>query len=90
MAGAYARLISAHPETLLMQMQGYALVAAAEAQGDGRIGELVRACWMGLWETARLPLGADADEATTFLAHGRLINTLTTIGLPSDCRKARR
>ncbi|KUN74042.1 hypothetical protein AQJ46_00080 [Streptomyces canus] len=42
MAGAYARLISARPETLLVQMQGYAVVAAAEAEGDDRTGELVR------------------------------------------------
>ncbi|MQY39904.1 hypothetical protein SRB17_79320 [Streptomyces sp. RB17] len=90
MAGAYARLRSAHPETLLMQMQGYALVAATEAQGDDRIGKLVRAGWTRLWETVRLPLGADADEATAFLAHGMLINTLTVIGLPADCREAGR
>ncbi|MBZ9643332.1 TetR/AcrR family transcriptional regulator [Streptomyces sp. PSKA30] len=87
MEKAYARLISAHPETLLIQ--GYALVAAAEAQGDDQIGELVRAGWMRLWETVRLPLSADAVETTAFLAHGMLINTLTAIGLPSDCREAK-
>jgi len=89
MANAYARLISAHPATLLMQVQGYAHVAAAAAQGDDQIGERVRAGWMRLWETVRLPLGADADKATAFLAHGMLINTLTAIGLPSDCREVR-
>ncbi|WP_409469199.1 TetR/AcrR family transcriptional regulator [Streptomyces sp. HC307] len=89
MVNAYARLVSAHPETLLMQMQGYALVAAAEAQGDDQIGELVRAGWMSLWEAVRLPLGANAEEATAFLAHGMLINTLTAIGLPPDCREAK-
>ncbi|MGP4084818.1 TetR/AcrR family transcriptional regulator [Streptomyces sp. KR55] len=88
MANAYARLVSAHPETLQMQMQGYAIVAAAEAQGDDQIGELVRVGWMRLWQTVHLPLGADANETTAFLAHGMLVNTLTAIGLPSDCREA--
>ncbi|MEU2927118.1 helix-turn-helix domain-containing protein [Streptomyces sp. NPDC007251] len=89
MANAYARLISAHPETLLMQMQGYALVAAAEVRGDDQIGELVRAGWMRLWETVHLPLGADTEETAAFLAHGMLINTLTAIGLPFHCREAK-
>jgi hypothetical protein len=72
-----------------MQMQAYAVVAAAAAQGDDQIGELVRAGWMRLWQTVHLPLGADANETTTFLAHGMLGNVLTAIGLPSDCREAR-
>lgn len=80
MANTYTRLISAPPERLLMQMQGYVLVAAAQAQGDDRIGELVRAGWMRLRETVRLPLGAEADEATAFLAHGMLINALAARG----------
>ncbi|WP_149823701.1 TetR/AcrR family transcriptional regulator [Streptomyces tailanensis] len=88
MAGAYARLISARPETLLMQMQGYAVVAAAEAEGDDQTGELVRADWMRLWETVHLSLGANAHETTRFFACGMLGNTLTAIGLPSDCRAA--
>jgi hypothetical protein len=41
MAGAYTRLVSARPETLLMQMQGY-VVVAAETEGDDQTGELVR------------------------------------------------
>ncbi len=49
MAGACAQLISTRPETLLMQMRGHTFAAAAEAQGDGQIGELVRAGWMRLW-----------------------------------------
>ncbi|MFF7889585.1 TetR/AcrR family transcriptional regulator [Streptomyces sp. NPDC020794] len=88
MASAYTRLLSAHPETLPMRMQGYALVAAAEAQGDDRIGELVRAGWMRLWETVRLSPGGGEGEAAAFLVRGMLINTLTAIGLPSDCRVA--
>jgi AcrR family transcriptional regulator len=82
MAGAYTQMISTHPETLLMQMQGYLHVAAAESEGDEKIGELVRAGWMRLWETVRLPVGADVNDATACLAHGMLGNTLTAIGLP--------
>ncbi|MEY9995471.1 AcrR family transcriptional regulator [Streptomyces sp. V4I8] len=37
MTDTYAQLISTHPETHLMQMQGYAVVAADEAQGDDLI-----------------------------------------------------
>lgn len=72
-----------------MQMQGYALVAAGGAHGDGEIGELVRAGWMRLWGTVRLALGADVDQTATFLAHGMLFNTLTGIGIPSACRETR-
>lgn len=88
MTSAYAQLISTRPETLLMQMQGYVTVAAAEAQGDDLIGELVRAGWMRLWETVHLSLGADVNATTSFFACGMLGNTLTAIGLPSDCREA--
>jgi AcrR family transcriptional regulator len=82
MADAYAQLISTRPETLLMQMQGYAVVAAAEAQGDDLIGEVVRAGWSKIWETVHLSLGADADETASFFACGMLGNTLAAIGLP--------
>ncbi|GAA2767671.1 TetR family transcriptional regulator [Streptomyces paradoxus] len=84
MTGAYAHLMSTCPETLLMQMQGYAAVAAAEAQGDDLIGEVVRAGWMRIWETVHLSLGADADETASFFACGMLGNTLTAIGLPAS------
>ncbi|WP_327317611.1 TetR family transcriptional regulator [Streptomyces sp. NBC_01235] len=87
MEDAYAQLISALPETLLMQMQGYAVVAAAEAKDDDQTGELVRAGWMRLWETVHLSLGADVHESASFFACGMLGNTLTAIGLPSDCRQ---
>lgn len=87
MEDAYAQLISALPETLLMQMQGYAVVAAAEAKDDDQTGELVRAGWMRLRETVHLSLGADVHETARFFACGMLGNTLTAIGLPSDCRQ---
>ncbi|MDQ0752047.1 hypothetical protein QF034_006278 [Streptomyces africanus] len=76
MTDAYAQLISTHPETLLMQTQGYAVVAAAEAQGDDLIGELVRDGWMRIWETVHLSLGADADRTAGFFACGMLGTTL--------------
>ncbi|MCD9879976.1 TetR/AcrR family transcriptional regulator [Streptomyces guryensis] len=82
MADAYAQLISTCPETLLMQMQGYVTVAAAEAQGDDVIGEVVRAGWMSIWETVHLSLGADAERTAGFFACGMLGNMLTAIGLP--------
>ncbi|WP_327347979.1 TetR/AcrR family transcriptional regulator [Streptomyces europaeiscabiei] len=78
---AYAQLISTRPETLLMQMQGYDAVADAEAQGDGLIGEVVRAEWMRIWGTVHQSLGA--DETASFFACGMLGNTLAAIGLPS-------
>jgi AcrR family transcriptional regulator len=87
MTNAYAQLISTRPETLLMQMQGYATVAAAEAQGDDLIGEVVRAGWMRIWETVHLSLGADAEETASFFACGMLGNTLTAIGLPSGAER---
>lgn len=87
LAYAYAQLISTRPETLLMQMQGYAAVAAAEAQGDDLIGEVVRAGWMSIWETVHLSLGADTERTARFFACGMLGNTLTAIGLPAAARR---
>lgn len=86
MARAYARLIQEQPERLLMQMQTYIAVAAAEAEGDHQFGEAVRAGWMRLWETVHLPLGADDNETTVFLAYGMLINTLAAMGFPPGHR----
>ncbi|MGW7525263.1 TetR/AcrR family transcriptional regulator [Streptomyces sp. NPDC054783] len=86
MANAYVRLITEQPERLQMQMQTYITVAAAEAEGDHEFGEAVRASWMKLWNTVHLPLGADDNETTTFLAYGMLINTLTAMGFPSEHR----
>ncbi|GEC08590.1 hypothetical protein SSP24_62450 [Streptomyces spinoverrucosus] len=42
----YRNTARRRPKRLLIQMQGYALVAAAQTQGDDRIGELVRTGWM--------------------------------------------
>ncbi|MDT7842100.1 TetR/AcrR family transcriptional regulator [Streptomyces justiciae] len=78
MADAYTRLISTRPETLVIQLQGY----AAAAQGDDLIGEAVRAGWLSIWETVHLALGVDAEQTASFFACGMLGNTLTAIGLP--------
>ncbi|MFI9112320.1 TetR/AcrR family transcriptional regulator [Streptomyces venezuelae] len=86
MANAYTRIIAEDPARLLMQMQVYVTVAAAEAAGDHEFGEAVRAGWMGLWETVHLALGADTEETTTFLAYGMLINTLVAMGFPPEHR----
>ncbi|MFC8670950.1 TetR/AcrR family transcriptional regulator [Streptomyces sp. NPDC057199] len=86
MANAYTRVIAENPEQLLMQMQMYVAVAAAEQTGDHELGEAVRAGWMRLWDTVHLPLGADVDETTTFMAYGMLVNCLVVMGFPPDHR----
>jgi hypothetical protein len=88
MTSAYAQLISMRREALLMQMQGYAVVAAATAQGDDLIGEVVRAGWTRIWETVDLALGADADRTAGFFACGMLGTTLAAMGLPPGRRAA--
>ncbi|MFF7891294.1 TetR/AcrR family transcriptional regulator [Streptomyces sp. NPDC007907] len=86
MGAAYVETISEQPERLMMQMQMYLAVAAAEEEGDREFGEAVRTGWMRLWDTIHLPLGADAHETTTFLAQGMLINCLVAMGFPADHR----
>lgn len=86
MAAAYQRLIVDDPDKLLLQMQMYAAIAAAEAAGDHEFGESVRAGWLQMWDEIHLALGADIGETTTFLAYGMLINTLASLGFPPDHR----
>jgi AcrR family transcriptional regulator len=86
MANAYTKAIAEQPERLLMQMQMYVAVAAAEQAGDREFGEQVRAGWMRLWDTVHLPLGVDVGETTTFLAYGMLINCLVAMGFPPEHR----
>ncbi|MFJ7331837.1 TetR/AcrR family transcriptional regulator [Streptomyces sp. NPDC101110] len=86
MGAAYVEAIFEQPERLMMQMQMYLAVAAAEEEGDREFGEAVRTGWMRLWDTIHLPLGADAHETTTFLAQGMLINCLVAMGFPADHR----
>ncbi|MFF7450531.1 MULTISPECIES: TetR family transcriptional regulator [unclassified Streptomyces] len=86
MANAYTKVIAEHPERLLMQMQTYVAVGAAEEEGDHEFGEAVRDGWMRLWDTVHLPLGGDANETTVFLAFGMLINCLVAMGFPPEHR----
>jgi AcrR family transcriptional regulator len=86
MAAAYQKLIHDDPDRLLMQMQTYVAVAAAEADGDREFGEAVRRSWQELWDGVHLALGADVNETTTFLAYGMLVNTLVALGFPADHR----
>jgi hypothetical protein len=86
MANAYSNLIAERPELLLMQMQTYVTVAAAEQDGYHEFGEEVRSGWMRLWDTVHLPLGADIDETTNFLAYGVLINSLVAMGFVPEPR----
>ncbi|WP_208641635.1 TetR/AcrR family transcriptional regulator [Streptomyces africanus] len=86
MANAYTKVIAERPERLMMQMQMYVAVAAAEQEGDPEFGESVRAGWMRLWDAVHVPLGADVGETTTFLAYGMLINCLVGMGFPPEHR----
>ncbi|MDG9716995.1 helix-turn-helix domain containing protein [Streptomyces sp. DH24] len=86
MGEAYARLISEQPERLRMQLQTFLAVAVAEASGDHEFGEMVRRGWMEIWDSVHLPLGADTDATTSFMAYGMLINTLAAMGFPAEHR----
>ncbi|WP_202549051.1 TetR/AcrR family transcriptional regulator [Streptomyces sp. SID8352] len=86
MSSAYLTVITEHPEQLMMQMQMYLAVAAAEQEGDYEFGESVRTGWMRLWDTVHLPLGADVEATTNFLACGMLVNCLSAMGFPSGHR----
>lgn len=86
MANAYTKVIAERPERLMMQMQMYVAVAAAEQEGDHEFGAEVRDGWMRLWDTVHLPLGADVDDTTTFMAYGMLVNCLVAMGFPPGHR----
>ncbi|ANS67234.1 TetR family transcriptional regulator [Streptomyces lincolnensis] len=86
MANAYTKVIAERPQLLMMQMQMYVAVGAAEQDGDSEFGEEVRRGWMRLWDTVHLPLGADIDDTTTFLAYGMLVNCLVAMGFPPEHR----
>ncbi|TDC73689.1 TetR/AcrR family transcriptional regulator [Streptomyces hainanensis] len=85
MAEAYRELMT-DPEKLLMQLQIYVSVAAAEAAGDLRLGEAIRARWLELWDDSHIALSADTEETTYFIAHGMLINALVAMGFPTAHR----
>jgi AcrR family transcriptional regulator len=86
MGQAYVQVIAERPEWLMMQMQMYSAVGAAEQAGDHEFGEAVRAGWMRLWDTVHVALGGDPGETTSFMAHGMLINSLVSMGFPPEHR----
>ncbi|MEV0320003.1 TetR/AcrR family transcriptional regulator [Streptomyces sp. NPDC050658] len=86
MGQAYQSLIADDPDKLLMQMQMYVAVAAAESSGDQEFGEALRAAWMEMYDTVRIAMAADVDETTQFLAYGTLINVLVSMGFQPDHR----
>lgn len=86
MADAYMQVIAERPELLMMQMQMYVAVGAAEQEGDREFGEAVRVGWMRLWDTVHVPLGADVEETTSFMAYGMLLNCLVAMGFPPEHR----
>lgn len=86
MADAYTRLIAEQPQRLQMQLQIYVTVAAAEAAGDHRFGEMVRKGWMEIFDAVHVPLGGDVNETTTFMAYGMLVNALSGMGFPPEHR----
>ncbi|MDT0443528.1 TetR/AcrR family transcriptional regulator [Streptomyces johnsoniae] len=85
MSAAYTELI-ADRDKLLFQLQMYVAVENAEAEGDTEFGERVRAAWVDLWDSVRLLLGADDDDAGEFVGTGMLINVLLAMGFPSGHR----
>ena len=85
--GAEYRRLLADRDQLLMQMQVYVTVAAAESAGvDSEVGEVLRAAWVELWDWVHLRMGADARETTDFMAYGMLINVLVAMGFPGAHR----
>ncbi|MCZ9345735.1 TetR family transcriptional regulator, partial [Streptomyces sp. TRM76130] len=86
MGYAYSEVIMERPERLLMQMQMYLTVGAAEQAGDHAFGEVVRAGWVRLWDTAHALIGGDVAETGEFMAKGMLINCLVAMGFPPGHR----
>ncbi|RAJ86141.1 TetR family transcriptional regulator [Streptomyces sp. PsTaAH-137] len=86
LGGAYLSLIADDPDMLLMQMQIYVAVAAAEAAGDPEFGEELRGAWTEMYDTVLLALGADTEQTTQFLSYGMLINVLVSMGFPPGHR----
>lgn len=76
MAMSYRPLIDAHPDELLLQMQGHATA------GDPEIGPSVSASFRSLYDDVLRVSGAPAEEVSSFFACGMLINVTTALGLP--------
>lgn len=76
MAMAYQPLIAAHPDILLLQLQGFACA------NDPEIGPAIAACFSDLVADIRRASGASEGDVTQFMACGMLINVTTALGLP--------
>ncbi|MCZ4100070.1 MULTISPECIES: TetR/AcrR family transcriptional regulator [Streptomyces] len=83
MGQAYGEMIEEDRDVLLMQMQLY---VAAAASGDGDVAELVRRRWLDMWDMVRARTGLDDEWMNKFFSTGMLINTLVSLGIPSDDR----
>jgi AcrR family transcriptional regulator len=82
---AYFDLI-ADRSRLLMQLQMYVSVVAAESNGDTEVGEAVREMWTDLWDTVAEAAGMSQERVTEFFAQGMLINVLVAMGFPPEHR----
>ncbi|MFC1433008.1 TetR/AcrR family transcriptional regulator [Streptacidiphilus sp. N1-3] len=82
---AYLELI-ADRSRLLLQLQLYVSVAAAESNGDAEVGETVRAMWLELWDAVVVAGGMSVEAATDFFSRGMLINVLVALGFPPEHR----
>jgi AcrR family transcriptional regulator len=73
---AYRPLIEAHPDELLLQLQGHA------AASDPEIGPAISASFKSLYDDVSRVSGGSQEEVSDFFACGMLINVATALGLP--------
>jgi len=73
---AYRPLIEAHPDELLLQMQGHATAR------DPEIGPAVARAFRTLYDDVLRVSGVSPEEVSSFFACGMLINVATALGLP--------
>jgi AcrR family transcriptional regulator len=76
MGQAYRPLIEAHPDELLLQMQGHA------AASDPEIGPAISASFKSLYDDVSRVSAGSQEEVSEFFACGMLINVATALGLP--------
>jgi AcrR family transcriptional regulator len=74
----YTEMLASDPLRLGAQMQGYA------AAGDPEVGEVIRAGFGRLVETAERLSGEPAETIAHFFAKGMLLNVLAMMGALSD------
>jgi AcrR family transcriptional regulator len=74
---AYKRLL-ADRTLLMLQMQAYAACSDAEVQ------EVVRACWIHLYNSVERVTGTSREEIHHFFGEGMLLNLGAAVGLPGE------